>query len=150
MELPRVRFTVRGMMVAVAALALAFSILVGFLRWFLYPRIIVTIVNETSAPIRDLRLTFLRGERTAELLGPGGVAVTEIESGGDAGIFFSYRDSRGTLREAEPLHHESGNRGFLEVHVTNEGTRLVNGIRATGEPPAWSIRVKPTGPMTVK
>jgi hypothetical protein len=43
------------------------------------------------------------GERTAERLGPGGVAVAEIQSGGDAGIFFSYRDSRGILRKAKPL-----------------------------------------------
>ena len=149
---PQVRFGVRGLMLAVAAVALALGILVTSLTWLQYPHIDVTIFNETSTLICNVRISFLYGERTAEQLRPGGVAFTEIQSGGDAGIFFSYRDSGGILRDAEPLYYESGNCGFLEVHVTNEGARLVNGIYAGfGGIPLLGIRsVRPTGQMTVK
>jgi hypothetical protein len=151
MRLPRERFTTRRMMVAVAAVALVLGILVYCLRWLQYPHINVTIFNETSTPIFDVRVTFMLGERTAERLGPGGVAVAVIQSGGDAGIFFSYRDSGGIIRKAEPLYDESGNRGYLEIHVSNEGVRLVNGIYRGDQIPILGIRrVRPTGQMTVR
>ena len=149
---PTLRFTVRRMMVGVAAVALVLGILVSCLRWVQYPHINVTIFNETSTSIGDVRLSFLYGERTAERLRPGGVAFTEIQSGGDAGIFFSYRDLGGIIRKAEPLYHESGVRGFLEIHVRNEGVRLTNGIDSFGgQIPLLGIRrVRPTGQMRVK
>lgn len=152
MQLPRERFTIGRMMVVIAAAALVLVILVSCLRWLQYPHIDVTIFNETSTPIRDLRVSFLYGERTANELRPGGVAVTVIQSGGDGGILFSYCDSGGILRKAEPLYYESGVRGFLEIHVTNEGAWLANGIDSLGgEIPILGIRwVRPTGQMTVK
>ena len=150
MRLHHERITIWRMMVAVAAVALVLGILVSCLRWVQYPHINVTIFNETSTSICDVRISFLYGERTAEQLRPGGVAFTEIQSGGDAGIFFSYRDSRGVLRRAEPLYYESGDRGFLEVHVTNERAQLVNGIYASGSSMAFTSRVKPMAQMTVK
>jgi hypothetical protein len=105
-----------------------------------------------STPIHDLHLhvSYYDQVRTAEQLKAGGVAFTEIQAGADAGIFFSYRDSQGILRKAEPLYYESGNRGFLEVHVTDEGARLVNGIYAGIEFGTFTIRARPTGRKTVK
>jgi hypothetical protein len=151
MRLFRERFTIRWMMVAVAAVAVVLGLLVSCLRWIQYPHIKVTIFNKTSAPIYDLRVNFLYGERTAKRLSAGGVAFTEIQSGGDAGIFFSYRDSGGILRKAEPLYYESGNRGFLKIHINEEGVRLINGIYWGDQIPILGIRrVRPTGEMILK
>jgi hypothetical protein len=154
---PRVRFGVRRLIFAVAAVALALGILVPSLRWLQYPHITVTVFNETSAPISDLRITFLYGKRTAKQLGPGGVAVAEIQSGGESGVFFSYRDSSRIPRWDVPLHYSDStaslDRGFLEAHVTNEEIRIVQHI---SNPticeliPVRTIRVNPTGEMTVR
>jgi hypothetical protein len=141
------------MMVMVGAVAVVLGLLLACLRWSVYPHINVTIFNETSTPIYDLHLHvsfWYDEERTAKQLKAGGVAFTEIQSGGDAGIFFSYRDSEGVLRKAKPLYYESGNRGFLEVHITDEGARLVNGIYAGIEFGGFTIPARPTGEMTVK
>jgi hypothetical protein len=143
------RLTIGGMIVAVAAVAVVFGMLVSCLRWLQYPHINVTVFNDTSTSISDLRVSFMLGERTAERLGPGGVAVAEIQSGGDAGIFFSYRDSGGSLRKANPLYEESGNRGYLDIHVTDGGIRLVNGIY-WGDTISGIRKVPPTGQLTVK
>jgi hypothetical protein len=146
-----VRFKVWQMMIVVAFAALAFAISTVCLRWLSYPHISLTIFNETSASISDVRVEFLYGERTAERLAPGGAAATEIQSGGNAGIFVSYRDSRGILKKAEPLYYESGNRGYLEVHVTNEGARFVNGIYAGLDGGGnWQVRVSPKAPMSAR
>jgi hypothetical protein len=53
-------------------------------------------------------------------------------------------------RKVGPVYEESGNRGFLDVHIGDEGTRLVNGIYAGVDAGAWETRVSPTGQMTVK
>ena len=141
-------------MLAIAGIALVLAIFMAFLRWLRYPHVKVTISNETSTALRDVRIRFLYGERTAERIEPGGFAVTEIQSGGEAGVFLSYRDSSGILRKDEPLYYsdERGapDRGFLEVHVTNEGTRLVKGIYTAVlfDIPLWTIHVRPTGRMT--
>jgi hypothetical protein len=153
MRSSRKRFTIRRMMVMVGAATIVLGLLVACLRWSVYPHIDVTIFNETSGPIYDLHLHvsfWYDEERTAERLKAGGIAFTEIQSGGDAGIFFSYRDPEGILRKVEPLYYESGNRGFLEVHVTDEGARLVNGIYAGIEFGSFTIRARSTGHMTVK
>ena len=141
-------------MLAEVGAALVFGILMACLIWLLYPHVNVTMFNETSAAIYDVRIRFLYGERTAERIDPGGCAVTGIQSGGDAGVFLSYRDSLGLLREDKPLYYSdergSTDRGFLEVHVTNEGTRLVNGVYTALDFPGWTIPVWPTGRMTIK
>lgn len=145
MRLPGI--TVSHLMILVAAIGFGLGILAYGVRWMQYPHIDVRIVNETSSPIFDLQLGFMCGERTAKQLRPGGVGIAEIQSGGDAGIFFSYRDSEGILRKADPLYHESGVRGFLEIHVTKQGTRFVNGIEPLDfSMPILGIRqVPPTG-----
>jgi hypothetical protein len=144
------RFTVGSIMLAVAVAALVLGIFMACLLWARYPHIKVTIFNESSATISDVRVKFLYGERTAKRVRPGGIAVTEIQSGGDAGIFLSYRNSDGVLYEAEPLYYESGNRGFLELHVTDGGGRMVNGIYAGGDLGVWNLHLSPKGGMTVR
>jgi hypothetical protein len=56
----------------------------------------------------------------------------------------------GILRKAEPVYEESGTRGFLEVHVNDEGTWLIKRIYDGVDVGAWNIRVSATGRMTVK
>jgi hypothetical protein len=145
-----VRFTVRGIMLVVACVALILGIFMACVERVRYPHINVKILNESSTTISDVRVSFLYGERTAAQLRSGGVAFTEIQSGGDAGIFVSYRDSTGTLRKAEPVYEESGTRGFLEIHVNDEGTWLVKRIYDGVDVGAWNIRVRATGHMAVK
>lgn len=143
-------------MLAVAGAALVFAIFVTCLRWLRYPHVTVTIFNETSTAICDVRIRFAFGERTAEWIKPGGFAVTEIQSAGDSGVFFSFRDSGGILRKDEPLYYsdERGapDRGVLEVHVTNDGKRVVKRIYTAilFDIPVWRIPVRPRGRMTVK
>ncbi len=50
------------MMVAVAVVAVVFGLFVSCVRWIQYPHINVTIVNESSTPIYDLRVGFMYGE----------------------------------------------------------------------------------------
>jgi hypothetical protein len=148
---PRIRFTIRRMAVA----ASAFALVLTCLGWLLYPHVNVTVFNESSTAISDVRLKFLYGERTADRIEPGGHAATEIHSGGEAGVFISYRDASGSLRRDEPLYYSdstaSPDRGYLEMHVTNEGTRLVKRIYDFDwfDIPGLTLRVRPTGRMTV-
>lgn len=142
-------------MLMVAGAALVFAIFVAFLRWAQYPHINLTIFNETSSAICDLRITFLHGERTADRIQPGGFAVTEIESGGDSTVLLSHLDADG-IRKNE-LIYGSGDlgghtRGFLEVHLTNEGTQLVNGVYSNVllDILGWTRHVSPSGRMNVK
>ena len=60
------------------------------------------------------------------------------------------------LRKDELLYYSdstsSPDRGFVEMHITNQGTRLVKGIYNFDwiDIPILTIRVRPTGRMTVK
>jgi hypothetical protein len=145
------RFSVREVMLILAGVALILGI---FVNWLKYPRVKLTIFNETANTIREVRVSFLSGERTAERIDPGGYAVTEIESGGDAGVFLSYLDSAGNLTKDEPLYYsaDSGSldRGYLEVHVTRSGTRTVKSIYTAIDMPIFTVRVPRKGRMTVK
>jgi hypothetical protein len=142
---------VREIMLILAGVALVLGI---FVNWLKYPRVKLTIFNETASAIRDVRVSFLSGERLAERIEPGGSAASEIESGGDAGVFISYRDAAGILIKDEPVYYSedagSLDRGFLEVHLTGTGTRLVKGIYTAIDIPMLTIHVEPTGRMTVK
>jgi hypothetical protein len=150
----RARCRMRRIMLGVAGAALVFGIPIACFIWLVYPHVKLTIFNETSAAIRDVRISFFYGERTAERIDPGGFAVTEIQSGGSTTVFLSYRDSDGVLRKDEPLYysgeHGSVDRGFLAAHVTSEGIRLVNGIYTSFDIPSWTIHVWPRGRVTVK
>ena len=153
-ERPRRRLTLRRVMLAVAALALALGIFMAVARWFVYPHVKLTIVNESSAAICDVRIDFLYGERTAKRIEPGVVAESEIRSGGSAGVYISYRDARGIFRRNHCLYysgeHGSEDRGFLEVHIPDGGIRLVDGVYTAVDFPIWTIRVPPTGRLIVR
>ena len=106
--------------------------------------------------LRNLRcaVTFLHGERTADRIQPGGFAVTEIESGGD--LVFCSRIWTRTESGKDELIYSSGDlgghtRGFLEVHLTNEGTQLVNGVYSNVllDILGWTRHVSPSGRMNV-
>ena len=145
------RFTIRRMAVAVAAMALV----LWCLRWLLYPHIKVMVFNDSFAAILDVRLRFLYGERTAERIEPGGYAATEIQSGGESGVFISYRDQSGGLRTDEPLYYSestaSPDRGYLEVHISSERIGIVKSIYNFDlDPVSPVIQVRPTAQMTVR
>ena len=137
------------MLLILAGVALVLGI---FVNWLKHPRVKLTIFNETANEIDDVRISFLSGARTAERIEAGGCAFTEIESGGSAGVFISYRDSAGIVKKDEPVYFSgdagSLDRGFLEVHLTSNGTRLVKGIYTAIDMPIFTIHVKPTGAMT--
>jgi hypothetical protein len=133
---------------AVTAALLAISVL--GLRWYLNPRIKLSIFNESSTSIYDLRVSFLGGERTLHELKPGKVAVSEIRSGGDAGIDCWYRDRLGNLLRVSPIYYESGNRGFLEIHVSRDVPHIINGIYALDAPRGWWSRGTDLEEMSVQ
>ena len=141
------------MIVSVVCVALVLAIFTMGLRWLRYPHVSVRVLNETSTPIYDVHIKFLFGERNCERIDPGGLADTEIQSGGSASVFLSYRDSEGIVREDELYNSgemDSLDRGLLEVHVTNEGIRLVNEIYTAVDIPLLNIHVNRMGQMTVK
>jgi hypothetical protein len=155
MQRLHVRLTVRRMMLAVAGSALALGILVACLRWLTYPHVKLTIFNESSTALLDVRIKFLYGERKADRIEPGTSATTEIQSGGESGVFISFKDSSGILRKDEPIYYSdstaSPDRGFAELHIANESTRLVKQIyNFDFDIPIWTIRVMPAGQMTLK
>lgn len=150
MRHPLLRITLGQAMGAITITAIALACIVAGLRWYLCPHIRITVFNESSTPIYALRVGFMGGERSAEEVKPRSVAETVIQSGGDAGIYFSYRDSKGILKKVEPLYCESGNRGLVELHITNDGERLVNGIYAFDTLSVWSVRVRESGQMVVR
>jgi hypothetical protein len=148
------RFRSFCIILAIGGVAVVLAVFVTGVNWLVYPHVTLTIFNVTSTAIRDVRISLLYRERTAGQIEPGGNAKTEIQSGGESGVFFSYRDSNGILRKDEPIYYSdstaSPDRGFLEVHVSDKGTRLVKNIYNfdfdISSPP---VRVKPTGRMTV-
>ena len=152
----RGRFTVRVMLLAVAAIALLLGLLVTCYKLVDYPHVNVTLYNESSATLHDVRIRFHYGNRTAERIEPGEIATTEIQSGGDAGVFISYRTSSGLFRKDEPLYYSEDigglDVGFLEVRVTNEGTRAIKQIDSNVlyNIPALTRHVSTTGQLIVK
>jgi hypothetical protein len=145
-----VRFTVRGLMLVVAGVALFLGVIITSLRWLQYPHINVTIVNETSSPIYSVCLSSYSTERKVGQLRSGGVAMTVIQDG-ESNMWLTYRSLIGVVWTAGPFSEESGNRGYLEYHVTDAGVHVINGIYNFDAPPIFGIREVPrTGEMTVK
>jgi hypothetical protein len=148
-SLARNRLSVRALMVTVAVVAVTLGVLAAGFRWLLFPSISVRLLNDSKTPIHDVRLTFLRGERSVDRIMPGEVAMALIQSGGDAGIFLSYKDSDDKIREGKTWY-ESGNRGWLDVRVSDHGPRMMDGIYAGLDLGVLSVRVPPTGRMSVR
>jgi hypothetical protein len=147
-------FAVKKTVLTVACSGLAIVIPVACFWWLQYPHVKLTIFNESSRALCDVRVKFLYGERIAERIEPGGSAVTDIQSGGDAGVFFSYLRSGESVRKREVLYysdeHGAPDRGYFEAHVTNEGTRHVNGVYTVVNIGVRTFRVSPRGRMSVK
>ena len=139
-------------MLIVAGVTLVFGVLVN---WLIHPRVTLTIYNDSSAAISDVHIRFMSGERTSERIGRGGFAYTEIESGGSGEVSISYRHSSGILRMDERVYQAgddttSLDRGFMEVHITDQGIRVVKSLYNAIDIPFVTIRVSPRGAMTVK
>jgi hypothetical protein len=114
-----------------AGAALALAIPIACFRWLVYPHVKLTVFNETSTAIRDVCVKCDFTKRTAERIEPGGLAVTDIQAGGESMVYISYRNPRGVLKVDEPVYYSgssgSYDRGFLEVHVTNEDRNKTTG-----------------------
>jgi hypothetical protein len=148
MRLPRVRFTVRRIIAVVAALGLTLGIIVNLVGWFLNPHITVTVFNETNDMLTEVVVAYQGGQRRAEQIMPGGSASSDIRSSGESGVTLSYRDSQGNLMVPESFAYiEPGYRGSFDIHVREEGIRLVDGIHADGYPGPWSVRLRPKDQM---
>ena len=148
------RFKVRRIILIATLAALVLGIPISCFTWLAYPHVKLTIYNETPVAMCDVRISFLFGQRTAAEIRPGGSAVTEIQSGGSAKVSLSYRNPGGAQKKEEVLYysgeHGAEDRGYLEVHVTGEGTKLVNRIYTAIDIPYLTWRVWPKGRMTVK
>jgi hypothetical protein len=143
---------VREITLIAAGVTLVFGV---FVNWLRYPRVTLTIYNESSAAISDVHISFMSGERTAERFERGGLAYTEIESGGSGEISISYRHSGGILRKDERVYQSrddtaSLDRGSLEVHITNQGIRVVKSLYNAIDIPIVTVPISPRGAMTVK
>jgi hypothetical protein len=120
-DLPRWAMVRRVMLIAAIAALVIGSPVASFI-WLAYPHVKVTILNETSTAIRNVRLDSFYGERTAERIEPGAFAVTEFQMIAGDTLSMSYQDTIG-IRKEELLYrsdeYSSTPRGLLEVHVTN-------------------------------
>jgi hypothetical protein len=139
-------------MLIVAGVTVVFGV---FANWLIHPRVTLTIYNESSAAISDVHIRFMSGERTAARIERGGFAYTEIESGGNGEVSISYRRSSGTLIKDEAVYQSgddtaSLDRGFIKVHITDRGIRVVKSLYNVIDIPLFTVRVGPKGAMTVK
>src|ERR1700679_4000972 len=136
-----------------AVAVLAFAIAIAFFIRLLYPHVNLTIFNESSSAMGDVRIDYFYGRRTGERIEPGGVALTVFQIYGGGTVSMSYRDSAG-IRRDELLYvsgeHSHMPRGSLLLHVTNKGTRLVVSAYTAIDVPAWTFPTWPTGRMTVR
>jgi hypothetical protein len=136
-----------------AVAVLAFAIAIAFFSWLLYPHVNLTIFNESSAAMGDVRIDYFYGSRTAERIEPGGIALAVFQIYGGGTVSMSYRDSAG-VRRVELLYgageYSYMPRGSLEVPLTNKGTRLVDRTYMAFDVLAWTLPTWPTGRMTVR
>lgn len=145
----------RTKIIAGLVVALVLGAIARPVAWLVYPHMNVTIYNESSAAIRDVRLSSFYGVRTAARIEPGGYATTAIQSSGESGVFLSYRDASGSLKSEEAVYYSpstaSPDRGNLEIRITDGGTRVVEDIdlRFDGLSPV-TLRQWPWGGMTVR
>jgi hypothetical protein len=149
----RMRFSMRGIVLIVTGVAVVFGILIAGLSWLVYPHVKLTIFNESSSAICDVRIDMFYAKRTAERIEPGGFAVTEFQIVAGDTVSMSYRDSIG-IRRKELLYcsdeYSSSPRGSLEVHVMADGLTCFNRIYTAVDIPAWTFPAWPTGRMAVK
>jgi hypothetical protein len=141
------------MMVAVASAAVACGALVGGFRWFLYPHVRVTIFNETSSAVHEVRVKCFGGENSAERIEAGGSASVDIQCGGEDNVYVTFRDSRGAQMKDHLVHgsRDNAERGYLNVYLTKRGVRVVEAVYSIPiEYRPWHRRVPGTGPIIVR
>jgi hypothetical protein len=141
----------RDWVIVVAGVAIGLGVL---LNWVRYPRVGLTVFNETSAAIYSVRVSFSTGERLAECIPAGGCASTEIQSYAGSTTYITYRDAAGKLKTDVPVYVSEErwlvDRGSIAVHLTPEGERVVASVYQTDAIPILTVDLSPTGSMTVK
>jgi hypothetical protein len=87
------------------------------------------VLNESRGTMSAVRVSHVGGERRDDQIPPGHLARWELQSQGESDLTLSYRDSNGSLRRCGDLcYFENGYRGVFEIHVRDDGMRLVDGI----------------------
>jgi hypothetical protein len=127
MRVHRKQFTVRGLIVTVAAFGVALGSGVMWLRWHRNPYVTVCVHNDTSDPLSDVRIRYRYGERTAGMIKAGGEASCEIRCSGASDVILEYRNSFGVLiTKADNSYIEHNYRGSLDLHIGDDGVRVVD------------------------
>jgi hypothetical protein len=127
MRVHRKQFTVRGLIVTVAAVGVALGSSVMWLRWHRNPYVTVRVHNDTSDPLSDVRIRYRYGERKAGMIKAGGKASWEISCSGASDVILEYRNSFGVLiTKADNTYIEHNYRGSLDLHIGDSSVRVVD------------------------
>jgi hypothetical protein len=129
MRLPRLRCSVRSMMLVVATLAVILGVGLSYLRWFMNPSIEVRIINETNEALTDVRLLhhdYYGGTGMVGRVAPGAVVHRTIRCTSEGTIEICFRKAGGQVfsKDAD-LYVDSQSRGSLAFHVTPTGVTVV-------------------------
>jgi len=126
MGVPRFIFSIRLILITVAVCGCALA-----LGRFLITPITVTVINEMPGTLRDIRISYTGGERTATVIAPGGRTSWRIRPHGDSGLTIMYRDESGRVVTNEThVYMETGWWGSLDLCVRPDGVKEVNRIWA--------------------
>jgi hypothetical protein len=127
MSAPRIRFTVRRLIVTIAVIGLALGFAVTWLRWHRNPYVTVRVHNNTSNLLTDVRISYRYGELTAGTIKPGAEASWKIRCSGESDVILEYRNSLGVLiTKADNTYIEHNYRGSLDLHIGDTGVRVVD------------------------
>jgi hypothetical protein len=127
MRVHRTQFTVRRLIVMVAAVGVALGSSVMWLRWHRNPYVTVRVHNDTSDPLSDVRIRYRYGERKAGMIKAGGKASWEISCSGASDVILEYRNSFGVLiTKTDNTYIEHNYRGSLDLHIGDSGVRVVD------------------------
>jgi hypothetical protein len=127
MRAPRIRFTVRRLILIVAAVGIVLGLGTMSLRWHRNPYVTVTVRNSTSEPLTDVRIRYRYGECTARMIRPGADAAWRIRCTGASDVVLEYRDSHGVLvTKSDTTYIERHYRGSLDLHIGDTGVRVVD------------------------
>jgi hypothetical protein len=98
MKPPLVQFTVRRLVLGMAAVGLALASSVACARWFANPYVNVTVRNNTSELLTDVRIIYRNREHRVDLLNPGHRVTWTIHSNTESDV---------VLRRFVPERHEA-------------------------------------------
>jgi hypothetical protein len=127
MRVRRKQFTVRGLIVAVAAVGVALGSSVMWLRWHRSPYVTVRVHNNTSNPLSDVGIRFRYGERKVSMIKAGGEVSWEISCSGASDVTLEYRNSLGVrIIKTDNTYIEHNYRGSLDLHIGDSGVKVVD------------------------